>query len=117
MFVLVINGRLEVSVHDDRYWHFVSLVCESQLSLLVRQVVLIALIDEFSMYLYFVIMNGFARSEEVITEPTLHVSRKIFILRIASSYHAMLEVAQVFDIQEMLWMLGANIASTYCAFG
>ena len=77
---LVINGRHEVSVHDDRCWYFVSMVGESQPSLLARQIVLITLIDQFSMCLYFVIMNGFARSEEVVTEPALHVSRCISIL-------------------------------------
>ena len=54
------------------------------------------------MYLYFVIMNGFARSEEVVTEPALRVSRCVSILRIILKKDAMLEIAQVLDVQEML---------------
>ena len=46
------------------------------------------------MYLYFVIMNGFARSEEVVTEPALRVSRCVSILHIVLSCHAMFEIAQ-----------------------
>ena len=77
--------------------------CESQPSLLVRQIVLIALIDEFSMCLYFVVMNGFARSEEVVTESAFHVSHCIFIiLCITLTKHAMFEIIQVLDVQEML---------------
>ena len=71
------------------------LVCESQPSLLARQIVLITLIDEFSMCLYFVIMNGFARSEEVVTEPVLRVSCEMSILRINTTKDAMFEIAQV----------------------
>ena len=54
------------------------------------------------MCLYFVIMNGFARSEEVVTEPALRVSRCVSILHIVLSCHTMLEIAQVLDVQEML---------------
>ena len=54
------------------------------------------------MCLYFVIMNGFVRSEEVVTEPALHVSCCVSILRIISSCHAMLEIIQVLDVQEVL---------------
>ena len=53
------------------------------------------------MCLYFVIMNGFARPEEV-TEPALHISCEISILRIILSCHTMLEIIQVLDVQEML---------------
>ena len=53
------------------------------------------------MYLYFVIMNGFARSEEVVAESALRVSRKVFILRITSSCHTMLEIIHILDVQEV----------------
>ena len=46
------------------------------------------------MCLYFVIMNGFARSEEVVTEPALRVSRCIPILRITLTKDTMFEIAQ-----------------------
>ena len=49
------------------------------------------------MCLYFVSMNGFARSEEVVTEPTLHVSCCISILCIVLSCYAMFEIAQVLE--------------------
>ena len=78
------------------------LVYESQPSLLVRQFVLIAFIDEFTMCLYFVVMNGFVKSEEVVTEPALHVSCCISILRITLTKHAMFEIAQILDVQEVL---------------
>ena len=55
------------------------------------------------MYLYFVSMNGFARPEEVVAESALCVSRCMTILRITSSCHAMLEIIQVLDVQEVLW--------------
>ena len=55
------------------------------------------------MCLYFMSMNGFARSEEVVTEPALHVSRYISILHIVLSCHAMFEIIQVLDVQEVLW--------------
>ena len=29
VFVLLINGRLEVGKHNDRNWYFESLICES----------------------------------------------------------------------------------------
>ena len=54
------------------------------------------------MCLYFKGMNGFARSEEVVTEPALHVSCEMSILRIISSCDTMFEIVQVLDIQEML---------------
>ena len=54
------------------------------------------------MYLYFVIMNGFARCEEVVTESALHVSRCVSILCIVLSCYAMLEIIQVLDVQEVL---------------
>ena len=54
------------------------------------------------MYLYFVSMNGFARSEEVVTEPALHVSCCMSILCITLAKNAMFEIAQVLDVQEML---------------
>ena len=54
------------------------------------------------MCLYFVIMNGFARSEEVVTEPALHVSRCVSILHITLTKDTMFEIAQVLDVQEML---------------
>ena len=54
------------------------------------------------MCLYFVIMNGFARSEEVVTEPALHVSCCISILRITLTKHAMFEIAQIIDVQEVI---------------
>ena len=51
---------------------------------------------KFSMYLYFVIMNGFVRSEKkVITEPALCVSWKVFILCIVLSCHTMLEINHI----------------------
>ena len=78
------------------------MVGELQPSFFIRQLVLIALIDKFSMCLYFVIMNGFARSEEVVTEPALHVSRYMSILCIVLSCYAMFEIIQVLDVQEML---------------
>ena len=54
------------------------------------------------MCLYFVSMNGFARSEEVVTEPALHVSCCISILCITLTKDAMFEIAQVLDVQEVL---------------
>ena len=54
------------------------------------------------MGLYLMSMNGIARSKEVVTEPVLHVSCCISILRIILKKDAMLEIAQVLDIQEML---------------
>ena len=82
--VLVVNGRLKVSVHDDRCWHFISLVGESQPSLLVRQIVLITLIDKvLDVPVLYDHENGFARSEKVVTESALCVSRKVF----HSSHH------------------------------
>ena len=54
------------------------------------------------MCLYFVSMNGFARAEEVVTEPALHVSCEMSILHITSSCDTMLEIIQVLDVQEML---------------
>ena len=53
------------------------------------------------MYLYFVIMNGFVRSEEVVTESAFHVSRCVSILCITLTKDAMFEIAQVLDVQEM----------------
>ena len=54
------------------------------------------------MCLYFVSMNGVARSEEVVTKPTLHVSCCISILCITLTKDAMLEIAQVLDVHEVL---------------
>ena len=48
------------------------------------------------MYLYFVIMNGVARSEEVVTEPVLRVSCCMSILCITLTKDTMFENAQVF---------------------
>ena len=44
-------------------------------------------------------MNGFARSEEVVTEPALHVSRCMSIPCITLTKDAMFEIAQVFEHQ------------------
>ena len=49
------------------------------------------------MYLYFVVMNGFVRSEEVVTEPALHISRCISILRIILTKDAKFEIAQILE--------------------
>ena len=54
------------------------------------------------MCLYFVVMNGFARSEEVVTESAPYVSCEISILRIVLSCHTMFEIIQVLDVQEVL---------------
>ena len=54
------------------------------------------------MYLYFVVMNGFARSEDVATEPALQVSCEISIFRITLTKHAMFEIAQIIDVQEVI---------------
>ena len=48
------------------------------------------------MYLYFVIMNGVARSEEVVTEPALRVSCEMIFLCITLTKDAMFEIAQIF---------------------
>ena len=54
------------------------------------------------MCLYFVSMNGFARSEKVVTESALHVSCCMSILRITLTKDAMFEIAQILDVQEVL---------------
>ena len=66
------------------------------------------------MCLYLMSMNGFARSEEVVTEPTLYVSRCMSILRITLTKDAMFEIAHVLDVQEMLGRLGTSFTSCYC---
>ena len=73
MSVLVVDGRLEVSVHDNLYRHLVSLVGESQTCGMRLQLVLITFIYPISVHLYFVSANGSVRSEKV-TESALHVS-------------------------------------------
>ena len=54
------------------------------------------------MCLYFMSMNGFVRSEEVVTEPALHVSCCISVLCITLTKDVMFEIAQVLDVQEVL---------------
>ena len=46
--------------------------------------------------LYFVIMNGVARSEEVVTEPALRVSCEMIFLCITLTKDVMFETAQIF---------------------
>ena len=58
------------------------------------------------MYWYYVIMNGFARSEEVVTEPALRVSRCIPILRITLTKDAIFEIAQILEHQYQSIELG-----------
>ena len=45
-------------------------------------------------------MNGFVRSEEVVTEPALHISRYMSILHITLTKDTMFEIAQVLDVQD-----------------
>ena len=54
------------------------------------------------MCLYSVSMNGFVRSEEVVTESAFHVSCEMSILHITLTKNAMFEIIQVLDVQEML---------------
>ena len=49
------------------------------------------------MYLYFVNMNGFERSEEVVTESVLRVSCEMSILCITLTKDAMFEIAQILE--------------------
>ena len=49
------------------------------------------------MRLYLMSMNGFARSEEVVTEPALYVSRCMSILCITLTKDTMFEIAQVLE--------------------
>ena len=51
------------------------------------------------MYLHFVIMNDFARSEEVVTESVLRVSCEMSILCITLTKDAMFEIAQILEHQ------------------
>ena len=54
------------------------------------------------MCLHFMSMNGVARSEEVVTEPALRVSRCISILCITLTKDEMFEIAQVLDVQKSI---------------
>ena len=71
--------------------------CESQPSLLVRQIVLITLIDEFSMCLYFVVMNGFVIQRSRYRICPLRFLRDIVILCITVTKDVMLEIAQILE--------------------
>ena len=96
--VLVVNGWLEVSVHDDWCWHFKSLVCESQTCFFIRQIILITIIYQFAICLYFMVLDSSILSKEVVTEPISYFSRCISIFRITLTKDAMFEIAQVLDI-------------------
>ena len=54
------------------------------------------------MCLYLASTKGFARSKEV-TELALQVSCVIIMFRITLTKDAMFEIAQVLDVQEVLW--------------
>ena len=81
------------------------------------------------MYLHFVIMNDFARSEEVVTESVLRVSCEMSILCITLTKDAMLEIAQILkhkhqsiesdyhrnaDVLHRSTVVGRGIVSDHC---
>ena len=63
------------------------------------------------MCLYFVSMNGFARSEEVVTESALRVSRCIPILCITLTKDTMFEIAQTLSKASIDW-IGLSLVCT-----
>ena len=81
------------------------------------------------MCLYFVSMNGFARSEEVVTEPALRVSCCMSIPCITLTKDAMFEIAQILkhkhqsiesdyhrnaDVLHRSTVVGRGIVSDHC---
>ena len=101
LFFSLINGRLKVGIHNDRCRYFELLVCESKTSFFTRQLVLITIIHQFVMCLYFMVLDSCLWSEEV-TELALHVACESIILYITLTKDAMFEIAQVLDVQKVL---------------